>query len=266
MSVSKTLSGRKALVTGSAAGLGFEIAAGLARAGCAVVMNGLEPPAAVEPQRAALSAAHGAEVHYCQADLAQEAEVAGLVAAAAARMSGLDILVNNAVVRHFAPIDQFPVARWNEALAVNLSAAFHTIRLALPLMRKAGWGRIVNMSSVYGSVGIAERVDYVTTKTALLGLTRVVALETVGEDITCNAVCPGSVLTPYSDNRVNEMMRSRGIDRVTAEREFLARRQPSGRFVDAANVAALIVFLCGPAGRDITGSTLPMDAGWLAAD
>jgi 3-hydroxybutyrate dehydrogenase len=262
----KTLSGKRALVTGSTGGLGLEIVKGLARAGCAVVMNGLEPPAAVEAQRTALADEHDVAIHYCQADLSQEAEVARLIETADARMTGIDILVNNAVVRHFATIDTFPVERWNEALAVNLSAAFHTIRLALPIMRKAGWGRIVNMSSVYSSVAIAQRVDYVTTKTALVGLTRVVAMETVGEDITCNAVCPGAVLTPYSDNRVNEMMCTRNIDRATAEREFLAKRQPTGRFVDAANVAELIVFLCGPAGRDITGSTLPMDAGWLAAD
>lgn len=262
----KALSGRKAVVTGSTGGLGLEIARGLARAGCAVVMNGLEPEVEVETERAALAAEHGVAVHYCQADVSQEAEIARLIASANTEMSGIDILVNNAVVRHFATIDSFPVERWNEAIAVNLSAAFHTIRLTLPIMREAGWGRIINMSSVYSSVAIAERVDYVTTKTGLIGLTRVVAMETVGEDITCNAVCPGSVLTPYSENRVKEMMRTRNIDRSSAEREFLAKRQPTGRFVDAANVAELIIFLCGPAGRDITGSALPMDAGWLAAD
>jgi len=262
----KALASKKALVTGSTAGLGLDILKGLARAGCVVVMNGLEPAEAIEAQRAALAAEHEVTVHYCQADVSKEEEIVRLIDTADKKMSGIDILVNNAVVRHFATIDAFPVERWNEAVAVNLSAAFHTIRLTLPIMRKAGWGRIINMSSIYSSVAIAQRVDYVTTKTGLIGMTRVVALETVGEDITCNAVCPGAVLTPYSDNRVKELMRSRDISRADAEREFLAKRQPTGRFVDAANVAELIVFLCGPAGRDITGSALPMDAGWLASD
>jgi 3-hydroxybutyrate dehydrogenase len=262
----RALEGRKALVTGSTGGLGFEIVRGLARAGCEIVMNGLEPAEDAEAQREAVAAEHEVSVHYCQADVSKEAEIVGLIETANKRMSGIDILVNNAVVRHFATIETFPVERWNQAVAVNLSAAFHTIRLTLPIMRKAGWGRIINMSSIYGSVAIAQRVDYVTTKTGLIGMTRVVALETIGEDITCNAVCPGAVLTPYSDNRIKEMMRTGNIDRATAEREFLAKRQPSGRFVDASNVAELVVFLCGPAGRDITGSALPMDAGWLAAD
>lgn len=262
----KVLNGKKALVTGSTDGLGFEIVKGLARTGCEIVMNGLEPAEEVEAQREAVAAAHEVNVHYCQADVSQEAEIVRLIETANKRMSGIDILVNNAVVRHFATIETFPVERWNQAVAVNLSAAFHTIRLTLPIMRKAGWGRIINMSSIYSSVAIAQRVDYVTTKTGLIGMTRVVALETIGEDITCNAVCPGAVLTPYSDNRIKEMMSARNIDRATAEREFLAKRQPTGRFVDASNVAELIVFLCGPAGRDITGSALPMDAGWLAAD
>jgi len=173
-------------------------------------------------------------------------------------------LVNNAVVRHFARVEDFPPERWEQALAVNLSAAFHAIRLSLPGMRARKWGRIINMSSVYGYFAIAERIDYVTTKTALLGMTRVVALETLEEDITCNAVCPGSVLTPYSEQRLQRMMAEEGLSRETAERKFLADRQPAGRFVEAGNVAELIVFLCGPAARDITGASLPIDAGWLA--
>ena len=185
--------------------------------------------------------------------------------AARSRFGGIDVLVNNAVVRHFARVDEFPVERWDHALAVNLSAAFHTIRLSLPGMRARRWGRIINMSSVYGSFAIAERIDYVTTKTALLGLTRVVALETLDEDITCNAVCPGSVLTPYSEQRIQQLMAEQGLPREAAIRNFLAARQPSGRFVAAENVADLIIFLCGPAGRDITGASLPIDAGWLAS-
>jgi 3-hydroxybutyrate dehydrogenase len=260
------LKGRCALVTGSTNGLGFKIAEGLARAGCNVVVNGLETDAEVRDRFAEVAKTHGVEVYYRQADVSKEAEIGALIAAARSRFDGIDILVNNAVTRHFARIDEFPVDRWYHALAVNLSAAFHTIRLTLPIMRAKGWGRIINMSSVYSTVAIARRVDYVTTKSALIGMTRVVALETISEDITCNAVCPGAVLTPYSDGRIRDMMRTQSIDRETAEREFLARRQPTGRFIAGEHVAELIIFLCSPAGRDITGSALPMDGGWLASD
>jgi 3-hydroxybutyrate dehydrogenase len=258
------LKGRSALVTGSANGLGYAIAEGLARAGAGVMLTGLEPAAEMEERRRALAEAHGVTVAYERADLATSAGVERLIAATASRLGGVDILVNNAVVRHFARVEDFPPERWEQALAVNLSAAFHAIRLSLPGMRARKWGRIINMSSVYGYFAIAERIDYVTTKTALLGMTRVVALETLEEDITCNAVCPGSVLTPYSEQRLQRMMAEEGLSRETAERKFLADRQPAGRFVEAGNVAELIVFLCGPAARDITGASLPIDAGWLA--
>ncbi len=260
------LTGKSALVTGSTAGLGLEIAANLARAGCNVVMNGLEPVENMEGTRAEFEQKYGVETHYCRADVSKEVEIVALIESARDRFGGIDILVNNAVVRHFAPIDQFPVERWDNALAVNLSAAFHTIRLTLPIMRARGWGRIINMSSVYSSVAIARRVDYVTTKTALIGMTRVVALETISENITCNAVCVGAVLTPYSEARIRATMQAKGIDWAAAEREFLAERQPTGRFIAGSNVAELIIFLCGSAGRDITGSAVPMDAGWLASD
>jgi len=259
------LKGRSALVTGSTNGLGFAIAEGLARAGCNVLLTGLEPAGEIEDKRRGLAEAHDVDVAYQPADLAHLAGVEQLIATARSRFGSIDILVNNAVVRHFARIDEFPAERWDHALAVNLSAAFHTIRLSLPGMRARRWGRIINMSSVYGSFAIAERIDYVTTKTALLGLTRVVALETLDEDITCNAVCPGSVLTPYSEQRIQQLMAEQGLPREAAIRNFLAARQPAGRFVAAENVAELIIFLCGPAGRDITGASLPIDAGWLAS-
>jgi 3-hydroxybutyrate dehydrogenase len=258
------LRGRSALVTGSTNGLGYAVAEGLARAGANIVLTGLEPAAEMEARRRQLAEAHGVAVAYEPADLATSAGVEGLLAAAGSRFGGVDILVNNAVVRHFARVEDFPPARWEQALAVNLSAAFHAIRLSLPGMRARKWGRIINMSSVYGFFAIAERIDYVTTKTALLGMTRVVALETLDADITCNAVCPGSVLTPYSEERLQRLMAAESLSRETAERKFLADRQPAGRFVAAENVAELIVFLCGPAARDITGAALPIDGGWLA--
>jgi 3-hydroxybutyrate dehydrogenase len=172
--------------------------------------------------------------------------------------------VNNAVTRHFARVEEFPTEKWDQALAVNLSAAFHTIRLTLPGMRERAWGRIINMSSVYSSFAIAKRIDYVTTKTALIGMTRVVALENVDLDITCNAVCPGAIHTPYSEAKILDLMKAEGLDRESAERKFLEVRQPTGRFIAAEGVADLVVFLCGPNARDITGSTMPIDAGWTA--
>lgn len=258
------ITGRSALVTGSAGGLGLAIAAGLARAGCSVMMSSLEPAAAVEEQRLQLQQEHGVQVAYCQMDLAEEAGVARLVEATRRAFGDIHILVNNAVVRHFAPIHEFPVERWNAALAVNLSAAFHAIRLTLPGMRTAGFGRIINMSSVYGFFGIANRIDYVTTKTALLGMTRVVALETLNDGITCNAICPGTVQTPAIEGRIRSMMDSDNVGREEAVERFLSERQPTRRFIASDDVADLVVFLCGQTARDITGSSFPIDAGWLA--
>ena len=178
---------------------------------------------------------------------------------------GVDILVNNAVVRHFSPVEDFPVERWNEALAVNLSAAFHTIRLALPGMRQRGWGRIINVASVYSFVAAENRIDYVTTKTALLGLTRTVALETVDMDITCNAVCPATLPTPAIEGKIRGIAADKGIPVEEARRDYLAERQPGGRYVSLDAVTALMVFLCGPDSRDINGAALALDCGWTAS-
>jgi len=259
-----TLQGKTALVTGSFGGIGYATAGALAAAGCTVVLHGIEKiHDGIEAARR-LADAHGARVVFLRADLTVVEEIAFLIQEITARFGGVDILVNNAVVRSFAPVQQFQVADWDRALAVNLSAAFHTIRLTVDGMRARGYGRIINMSSVYGDFAIANRIDYVTTKTALLGLTRTVALETIADDITCNAVCPGAVHTPAAERRILEMMATESLDRDAAIRRFVASRQPSGRFIDPENIAALILFLCGPAGRDITGAALPIDGGWLA--
>jgi 3-hydroxybutyrate dehydrogenase len=176
----------------------------------------------------------------------------------------IDILVNNAVVRHTSPIERFGVEAWNESLAVNLSAAFHAIRLVLPGMKDRGWGRIVNISSIYGQRGAANRVGYVTTKTALIGLTRAVALEVVGTGVTCNAVCPGTTETPVHDAAIDTLMNTAGLSRADTERRFLDGKQPTGRMISADDVAAMLVFLCGPSSNDINGSIFPIDAGWSA--
>ncbi|MFC0400657.1 SDR family NAD(P)-dependent oxidoreductase [Paraburkholderia rhizosphaerae] len=258
------MNGKTALVTGSSHGLGLAMADALAAAGCRVVLHGVEPAAAVEPVRAAFETRYGVAPDYIEADLATLEAVELLINRTAERTGSLDILVNNAVVRHFAPIDAFPVDKWEQALAVNLSAAFHAVRLSLPRMRERGWGRIFNMTSVYGMRGTVNRVDYVTTKSALLGLTRAVAAETVGTGITCNAICPGAVHTPTSEKRIVALMSETGLAREPAIREFLRGKQPSGQFVEASHVAQLVVFLCGEAAGEINGAMLPVEGGWLA--
>jgi 3-hydroxybutyrate dehydrogenase len=255
---------RSALVTGSTGGLGLAVADGLAAAGFNIVLHGLEKTAAMEPTTAAL-ARHGIRAVYCQADIAELGAVDRLMGFAADAFGGPDIVVNNAVVRHFAPVEEFSIADWQRSLAVNLTAPLRIIQLALPGMRARDFGRIINLASQYSQRGARNRIDYVTTKTGILGLTRTVALETTGTGITCNAVSPGTLPTPAIYTRIDALAASRGLSREDAVREYMKERQPSGRFVEPADVAAAIVFLCGPAGRDITGAVIPVDGGWSAA-
>jgi len=259
------LKGRCALVTGSTGGLGAAMAHALAGAGAHIMLSGVRPKVEVEALCREIASSHGVRVDYFPADLALPANVEALIGAAKAQFGAVDILINNAVVRHFAPIESFPVARWDAALAVNVSAAFHATRLLLPDMRRKGYGRIFNMTSVYGSRGTANRVDYVTTKAAVQGLTRAIAMETLDGDVTCHALCPGSVMTPASDRRVNDLMAQEALTRPAAEARFLQGKQPSGRFISAHSVTEMLLLLCGPAGRDMNGAILPIDGGWLAS-
>ncbi len=256
--------GKCALITGSVGGLGLAAAERFAAAGCNVVLSGLAEPPEVAKARVAIEA-HGVRALYSAADLRRPAEIEQMFRDSEEAFGGVDILVNNAVVRCAAPVEEFPVAAWDEGIAVNLSAAFHTIRLAMPGMRRRGWGRIINVSSIYGLIGAANRVNYVTSKTALIGMTRAVALETLGANITCNAVCPGSVLTPVHDATIRKTMADEGISRAEAEKRFHAGRQPTGRFIAAEDVADLMVFLCGPGSRDINGAALPIEGAWSIA-
>lgn len=259
----KHLAGKTALVTGSGAGLGLSIGSALAGAGCRVVLHGLEDAEGMQDLCSRIAADTGSEVLYRRADLGVPAEIAGMMDELQGRF-GIDVLVNNAVTRHICRIDDFPVEHWDRALAVNLSAAFHTIRAALPGMRRRRWGRIFNMSSVYGSRATPNRIDYVTTKSALLGMTRAVALEAAADGITCNALCPGAVHTPGAEARIRQLMRDEGIGHEEAIARFLVGKQPSLQFVEASHVAELLVFLCGAAGNEINGAMLPMEGGWLA--
>lgn len=257
------LKGRCALVTGSTGGIGYAIAHGLAAAGARIVLNGLEAAAGHEAARR-LSADTGSEALFDGADLTDVAAIERLYGQAAQRFGAVDIVVNNAVVRHFSAVEHFKTEDWNRSLAVNVSAAFHCIRLAVPAMRAQGWGRIINMSSIFGARGAENRIDYVTTKTALLGMTRAVAIETARTGITCNAIAPGAVPTPPLLSRIGEMAAGEGISAAEAEHRYVAARHPTERFVEPGNVGALAVFLCSPAGNDITGATFPIDGGWQA--
>jgi 3-hydroxybutyrate dehydrogenase len=258
------LKGKAALVTGSTGGIGFAIARALAEQGCDVMLNGFAELDAVAKLTAELERRFNVRAAHHAADLQHPEQVSALVRDTRESFGSLDILVNNAVVRHFSPVDDFSVDDWNRALAVNLSAPFHAIRLTLPYMKKAGWGRIINLASVLGLFATPERADYVTTKTALIGLSRAVAVETLAFDVTCNAICPGAVLTPASAGRIEALMKRDGLTLEQAQKAFVAARQPAGRFVSEESVAAMAVFLCGPNSRDITGCALPVDAGWTA--
>ncbi|MGE0260836.1 MAG: SDR family oxidoreductase [Alphaproteobacteria bacterium] len=262
--MSAMLEGRCALITGSVGGIGYAIATALAEAGAAVALNALVDPASGRAAATRLAKDTGRDVIFDGADLTDVAAIERMHENAVARFGTIDIVVNNAVVRHYAPVDQFSTEDWNRSLAVNVSAAFHCVRLTVPGMRAKGWGRIINMSSIFGARGGENRIDYITTKTALLGLTRAVAIETAATGITCNAIAPGAVPTPPLLDRIHELAAEAGLDPAEAERRYVAERHPTKRFVAPANVGALAAFLCSPAGNDITGATFPIDGGWQA--
>lgn len=259
------LKGKCALITGSTQGLGHAIAERLAAQGCHIVLNGFGDATEIERKRRHLEESHGVRALHHGADVGVPDQIAAMVEMAERAFGSIDIVINNAVIRHFSPLESFKVADWDRALAVNLSSAFHVTRLALPGMRQRDFGRIVNIASIYGLRGTVNRVDYVTTKTALIGFTRAVALEVAGRNITCNAICPGTVPTPAIEERLTSFMAQKGLSREEATQAFLLSRQPSGRFVAMEGAAALVAFLCSPDAADITGAALPIDGGWSAS-
>ena len=256
------MKGKWALVTGATAGLGRAMAEGLAGAGANIVLHDLATPKQAADE---LRARFGVEVVAVGADLSRREAIEAMMTDLLDNGGAIDILVNNAVVRHFSAVEQFPPEQWDQALAVNLSAPFHLIRLALPAMKQRGWGRIINLGSIYSSRAVENRIDYVTTKTAILGVTRAVAIETARSGITCNTICPGTLPTPAILNKIATIASNSGrpVDDVT--REYLGERQPTQRFIGMDAVAAMVVFLCGPAANDITGASLPIDGGWSVA-
>ncbi len=257
------LAGKCALITGSVRGLGLAAAHRFAAAGCNLVLNGFGAEQDIATLRSDIEGRHGVRTVYDGVDLRRREEIEAMVSAALDAFGTVDILVNNAVVRHTAPVEGFDPSEWDDGIAVNLSAAFHAIRLTVPGMKRRGWGRIINVSSIYGLRGAVNRVNYVTSKTALIGLTRAVALETIAHGITCNAVCPGTTETPVHEATIAASM-AEGLSRVEAERRLLSGKQPTGKLIAADDVAALMVFLCGPESASITGAILPIDGGWAS--
>ena len=258
------LSGKTALVTGSTSGIGLGIACALAQQGASVVLNGFGDAAAAQALVQTAAGSSGAGTAYHDADMARPEAIEALMRFAAERFGRVDIVVNNAGIQHVAPIESFPTARWDAVLAINLSSAFHTTRLALPAMRTAGWGRIVNIASAHGLVASAEKSAYVAAKHGLVGLTKTVALETARTGVTCNAICPGWVLTPLVQRQIDDRAAAGGGSADDAKAALLGEKQPSGEFITPEQLGALTVFLCSPAADNVRGAAWAIDGGWTA--
>ena len=258
------LKGKSAVVTGSTSGIGLAIARALAAEGANVVLNGFGPADEIQSVRSRLEREHGVRVAYSGADMLHPGQIQAMVAEAAQIFGSLDLLVNNAGIQHVAPVDEFPTEKWDAILAVNLSSAFHTIRAALPAMKAKGWGRIVNIASAHGLVASPFKSAYVAAKHGLVGLTKTVALETAGKGITCNAICPGYVLTPLVEKQIEDQAKAHDIARDEVIAKVILERQPSKAFVRVEEVSALAVFLCSEAAASITGASLSVDGGWTA--
>jgi 3-hydroxybutyrate dehydrogenase len=258
------LKGRNAIVTGSTSGIGLAIARSLASAGCNILLNGFAAQAAVRALQDELRGNHGVQAGYSPADMSRPKEIAGMIRQGAREFGAVDILVNNAGIQFTAPVERFPAAQWDGIIAVNLSAAFHAIRLALPGMQRRNFGRIVNTASVHGLVASAHKAAYVAAKHGLVGFTKVVALENAAANITCNAICPGWVRTPLVEKQIAAKARREHVSAATAAANLLGQKQPSQRFVQAEHIGALVVFLCGDNGAAMTGEILTMDGGWTA--
>ncbi len=254
------LARKTALVTGSTSGIGLGIAKALARQGANIVLNGFGEVEAAKAEIAAL----GVRVAYHGADMSKPAEIEDLMAFAAREFGRVDVLVNNAGIQHVAPVENFPVERWDAIIAINLSSAFHTTRLALPAMREANWGRIINIASVHGLVASAEKSAYVAAKHGIVGLTKVTALETATTGVTCNAICPGWVLTPLVQKQVDARAAALGVSNEEATRRLLGEKEPSMQFTTPDELGELAVFLCGPASGNVRGVAWNMDGGWAA--
>ena len=259
-----SLSGKVALVTGSTSGIGLGIARSLAGAGANVVLNGFGDKELIEKLVAELGSKYKVKASYSAADMSKPAEIAAMVAQAKRELGGVDILVNNAGIQHVAPVDEFPLEKWDAVIAINLSAAFHAIRAALPHMKARNWGRIINIASTHGLVASAQKAAYVAAKHGIVGLTKVVALETATTGITCNAICPGWVLTPLVQKQIDDRAARENLAPGAAKMKLLGEKQPSLEFATPDEIGATALFLCSPAAAQIRGIALPVDGGWTA--
>ncbi|AWL98459.1 MULTISPECIES: 3-hydroxybutyrate dehydrogenase [Bradyrhizobium] len=258
------LKDKVAIVTGSTSGIGLGIAKELARLGANLVLNGFGDASEIETIRQGIEGEHGVRAVYDGADMSKAEAVRGLITATIEKFGRLDILVNNAGIQFTAPVDEFPIAKWDAILGINLSAAFHGIATAVPQMKKQRWGRIVNIASTHGLVASTHKAAYVAAKHGLVGLTKVVGLETAGSGVTCNAVCPGWVRTPLVEKQIGDMAAQRGISQQQAVEELLSEKQPSLDFASPEQLGGTVAFLCSPAADQITGTTISVDGGWTA--
>jgi 3-hydroxybutyrate dehydrogenase len=261
---SSMLSGKTALVTGSTSGIGLGIARALAEQGANLVFNGFGDAQQIEKLYTDIGQEFGVQTAYHNADMSRPGEIEEMMRFAAEKFGAVDIVVNNAGIQHVANIEDFPVERWDAVIAINLTSAFHTSRLALPGMKQKNWGRIINVASVHGLVGSAQKSAYVAAKHGLVGFTKVTALETAHSGVTCNAICPGWVLTPLVQKQVDDRAARENISKEEAKKALLSEKQPSGEFVTPEDLGALAVFLCSPAANQVRGAAWNMDGGWAA--
>ena len=258
------LKGKVAVVTGSTSGIGQGIAEGLARVGCDVVLNGFGDASEIETLRRSIETKAGVRARYSPADMSKPDEIRGMIEMAGRELGTVDILVNNAGIQHTDTVQDFPDEQWDRVIAINLSAAFHATKAVLPQMYARNWGRIINVASVHGLVASVEKSAYVASKHGVIGLTKVTALETARSGITCNAICPGWVLTPLVAAQIEARAKEKGTSYDAEAEALVAEKQPSGKFVTPQQLADLAVFLCSPGGDEVRGQAMVMDGGWTA--
>jgi len=263
--MSTLLQGHVAIVTGSTSGIGQAMAKALAEQGANVIINGLGDPAKIEEERAEIAKTYGVEIKYHGADMTKPDQIADMVDFAKREFGRLDLLLNNAGVQHVAPIEDFPIANWDQIIAINLSSAFHSIRAAVPIMKAQNRGRIVNLASAHALVASPFKSAYVASKHGVLGLTKTVALEVAEHGITCNAICPGYVKTPLVESQIADTAKARGMTPEQVMKDVILAAQPTKKFVEFSEIAGLLIYLASDAGASVNGAGLSIDGGWTAA-
>ena len=258
------LKGKNALITGSTSGIGLGIAEGFAKEGLNLVLNGFGDAAEIEKLRASLASKYGVKVLYDGADMSNPGQIEAMMRKAASDLGGVDILVNNAGIQHVAPVEDFPLAKWDAIIAINMSSTFHTTRVAVPYMKSKGWGRIINVASAHALVASPFKSAYVTAKHGVMGFTKTIALEVAEKGVTVNAICPGYVLTPLVEKQIPDTAKARGITEEQVKRDVLLAAQPTKQFVTVEQIAGVAVFLCTDAAASITGTNISVDGGWTA--